>query len=105
MRDAELVDEQVPPDVADDVIAVVREGLSNAARHARAGRVEVTVAVDGGVLLVEVSDDGRGLDPATSRRSGLENLGERARRHGGTCVTGPGSSGGTRLRWTASLGG
>ncbi|WP_088284051.1 GAF domain-containing protein [Kineosporia sp. A_224] len=102
--DDALVDAQVPPDVADDVIAVVREGLSNAARHARASRVEVTVAVDGGVLVVEVGDDGRGVDPGTTRRSGLENLGERARRHGGACEARSNGAGGTVLRWTAPLG-
>ena len=101
--DEALVDAQVPSDVADDVIAVVREGLSNAARHARAAEVGVRVAVDGTTLVVEVADDGRGLDPAVGRRSGLDNLVERARRHGGTSVFEARPDGGTVLRWTASL--
>ena len=103
VADAGSVDDLVPADIADDVIAVVREGLSNAARHARAGSVEVRVAVLDHVLEIEVVDDGVGVDPQVARRSGLDNLGERARRHGGTSVTGPGPDGGTVLRWTVPL--
>lgn len=82
------VDSRVDADISDDVVAVVREGLSNAARHARASSVQVRVTVKGrgptGRVTVEVEDDGRGIDPASTRRSGLDNLAARARRHHGT---------------------
>ena len=93
----------IPPDMADDVVAVVREGLSNAARHAHASNVTVMVAVDGPLLRVEVIDDGAGLPARLHRRSGLDNLAERARRHDGTFTTESGNGGGTTLSWQVPL--
>ncbi len=102
------VDSRVDADIADDVVAVVREGLSNAARHARATSVQVRVAVRGrgalGRVTVEVEDDGRGVDPEVSRRSGLDNLVARARRHHGTFVIARNGGGcGSVLRWQVPL--
>jgi signal transduction histidine kinase len=95
---------QVPVDLADDVVAVIREGLSNAARHAAAGRVEVSVTVQDGRLLVEITDDGTGLPTDNGRRSGLLNLAERAGQHDGRFEAGPAATGtGTRLRWQVPL--
>jgi signal transduction histidine kinase len=87
----------VPEDVADDLVAVVREALTNVARHARAGSVEVEVEVRD-QLTLNVVDDGIGLRPG-SRRSGLANIQERAARHGGTLTIAPGGPAGTRLAW------
>lgn len=92
----------VPDEVADDVVAVVREALANTARHAGAGAVEVLLALDRHRATVRVTDDGRGLPAGPGRRSGLDNLGERARRHGGDLTAGPGPDGGTRLTWGAT---
>jgi signal transduction histidine kinase len=90
----------LPPEVMDDMVAVVREGLSNAARHAAASTVTVTVTVTATQASVTVSDDGVGLQP-DGRRSGLDNLSERARRHGGSCtVTG---RDGTTILWQVPL--
>jgi len=99
------VDSLVADAVADDVLAVIREALSNAARHARASVVQVSVAVDGGDVVVSVSDDGRGMGP-TRRRSGLGNLGVRAQRAGGAMAMEPlhPDGTGTRLTWRAPLG-
>lgn len=96
-------DEQLPAELADDVVAVVREGLANAARHAHAASVTVQVGLTTTDVSVEVSDDGSGLPPVLSRRSGLDNLTERARRHGGTCTAGPRAGGGTTLHWQIPL--
>ena len=98
------LDDLVPPDVSDDVVAVVREGLSNAARHARASHVVVDVAADDAEVVVEVADDGMGMPALSERRSGLDNMAERARRHGGTCSASRNPTGGTTLRWVARLG-
>ncbi len=106
--DADL---QVAPEIGDDMVAVVREGLSNAARHARAHAVEVRVEWSAGSVVVAVRDDGVGLPPHPERRSGLANLGERARRHGGSFRIGTPVSGegqpvpqGTELLWQVPLG-
>jgi signal transduction histidine kinase len=101
-----LLDTDVPPDLADDVLAVLEEALSNASRHAGAKAVEVSAKVTGGSapeLGLVVSDNGVGL-PQGGRRSGLVNLEERAAKHGGTFHLEANPSGsGTRLRWQAPL--
>jgi signal transduction histidine kinase len=76
------VDAVVTESAVDDVLAVIRETLSNAARHAHASAVDIEVAADGRDLVVTVSDDGVGMGEA-QRRSGLANLRRRAERHGG----------------------
>lgn len=105
--DAASLDERVGDDLSDDVVAVVREGLANAARHARASSVAVRVELHGeaptGRVVVEVEDDGAGLPPERERRSGTDNLAARSRRHGGTFALGAGTDGGTLLTWQATL--
>jgi len=93
----------VDEDLADDVVLAGREALTNVARHARAHAVSVTLATtDDGWLRLEVRDDGVGIGVA-ERRSGLINLYERARRHGGTCRVSPAPGGGTQVEWRARL--
>ena len=53
------VDNAVPPQVADHILAVVREALTNAAKHARATRCSVEISVTDDVVLVAVIDNGR----------------------------------------------
>ena len=102
VRLAGLVDTSVPPAVAEHLLAVLREALSNAARHAGSSRVEVVLDVGDEVRLT-VRDDGRGLPPDVQRRSGLANLEARAADVGGTFTAAPGPGGGTELTWTAPL--
>ncbi|MGI5224452.1 GAF domain-containing protein [Actinoallomurus sp. CA-142502] len=96
-----LLDTVVDEATGDHLIAVLREALSNVARHAHASRVDVTVAA-GSDLLLRVADDGVGLG-ATGRRSGLANLDDRARRLGGTFDVRAGETGGTVLEWRVPL--
>ncbi len=100
--DADLVglNEDLPNRLADDVVAVVREALSNAARHASAGTVGIQVAVDSGTIVIDVIDDGRGIGDRP-RSSGLANLRQRAERYGGTFDIESPHGGGTHLHWTA----
>jgi signal transduction histidine kinase len=78
---------------------VLREALTNVARHAGAGTAEVSVTTTAGGLTLEVSDDGRGIGDVT-RSSGLANMRRRAENHGGTFRTTPGDPSGTRLSWS-----
>jgi GAF domain-containing protein/two-component sensor histidine kinase len=97
---------QIRPEVAEQALATLREALSNAARHAAASMVDVTVDLDAdGMLTVQVTDNGIGI-PADGRRSGLSNLASRAEKLGGDLRLGPADpadpgapSPGTRLEW------
>jgi two-component system, NarL family, sensor histidine kinase DevS len=93
--------ELVTAPVAGDLVAVVREALSNAARHAHATDVTVEVTASAMALTVRVADNGRGMDEAT-RRSGLHNLRVRAERQHGTLSV-VSCAGGTTLTWTVPL--
>jgi signal transduction histidine kinase len=97
-----LLDTEVPAEIAEEVIAVLGEALSNTARHARAHSVEVTVAASRSNLTVTVADDGVGV-PDGVPRSGLANLEQRARAHDGILTVGPGPAGGTHLLWRVPL--
>jgi signal transduction histidine kinase len=97
-----LLDTLVPQPVADQVLAALREALSNAARHAAAQSVEVLVLVRDDRLTLGVSDDGKGLG-ATTRRSGLANLEARATALGGELVVESEPGKGTSLRWSVPL--
>ncbi|MGW3244566.1 GAF domain-containing protein [Streptomyces sp. NPDC001070] len=93
-----LIDTDVPAQVADHVVAVLGEALSNVARHARAHAAEISLVVGSGALTLTVSDDGVGI-PEGGRRSGLANLAQRAERLGGTLTAEAPDHGGTRLVW------
>jgi signal transduction histidine kinase len=93
-------------EVTDDVVAVLRETLTNVAKHAGASHTEVELAVDAGerLLRVEVTDDGVGLgNPA--RHSGTANVAARAMARGGSCsFESPVANGrGTRVQWSVPL--
>jgi signal transduction histidine kinase len=95
---------EIGPEVAEQALAALREALSNAARHAQASQVDVTVDVDaGGLLTVQVTDNGTGLPEGGGRRSGLGNLARRAEKLGGELLLTPADPGapapGTRLQW------
>jgi signal transduction histidine kinase len=100
------VDIAVPEALVADVVAVVRETLTNVGRHAQARSAGVDVRATATTLEIVVTDDGRGIG-AQARRSGLANLRARARGHGGDLeiAPSPGATGteGTCLRWTVRL--
>ncbi|MFI1358757.1 GAF domain-containing protein [Streptomyces sp. NPDC020898] len=94
-----LVETDVPGDIADHVVAVLGEALSNAARHSGAQAVDVRLQCARGELTLTVTDDGCGV-PGDVGRSGLKNIEERAVVLGGTLALGPRQDGGgTRLVW------
>jgi len=84
-----------------DVVQVVREVLSNIARHAEAGSVSIRCAREQADVVLEIVDDGKGFDPGSvSRGHGLSNIEDRAAKLGGTITIAPAVGGGTvhRLR-------
>jgi two-component system, NarL family, sensor histidine kinase DevS len=103
LRMTGLLDTDVPSEYAEHLLAVLGEALSNAARHAHATAVDVGVEVGGGTLRLRVTDNGRGMDPAVARRSGLANLGKRAQDLGGHFEASPNERGGTALEWSVPL--
>jgi signal transduction histidine kinase len=96
------LDTMVDAGVISDVGAVVREGLTNVARHANAAHAGVRIETTPEELEVYITDDGRGIGD-TRRRSGLDNLRRRAEEYGGdlTITSSPGA--GTTLSWTIPL--
>lgn len=98
------LDNNVDPGHADHLLTVLREALSNAARHANASKVEVSAEADS-ELILRVADNGSGIGSST-RRSGLANMSERAQLLGGTLTVGPAdnvSGTGTILEWKVPL--
>ncbi|CAM5702615.1 putative Redox sensor histidine kinase response regulator DevS [Streptomyces afghaniensis 772] len=94
-----LVDTDVPGDVADHVLAVLGEALSNVARHSGARSADVHLRCAKGELTLTVTDDGRGV-PEGVARSGLKNMEERAIALGGELRIGKRpEGGGTRVVW------
>lgn len=96
------VDSAVPEAVRPDLLAVLREALSNAVRHAHATAVQVRLRVTGDRLSLTVADDGVGTDP-TAARGGLINMRERAAGHGGHFEIHAAQPRGTVLDWSVPL--
>ena len=96
------IDSAVPEEIRPDLLAVVREALSNVVRHAHATQVRVTVTARNGRLTVTVHDNGIGPGDI-QERSGLANLRARAERHGGEFAILAGNPGGTLLEWAVPI--
>ncbi|SNT60863.1 Histidine kinase-like ATPase domain-containing protein [Asanoa hainanensis] len=102
VRFSGVIESQVPDDLVDDLEAVLREALTNVARHAQATSAEVEFTVTTDAVTLVVRDDGRGIGEST-RSSGLGNLRARAQRRGGTLAISAFQPSGTRLCWSVPL--
>jgi signal transduction histidine kinase len=83
-----------------ELLAVVREALSNVARHASASRVALTCQSGPAGVRLEIADDGRGFDPAAARvasHHGLANMRARVEALGGTFDVESAPEAGTRI--------
>ncbi|MEU4240709.1 GAF domain-containing protein [Actinoplanes sp. NPDC026619] len=97
------VDSAIPDDIVPELMAVLREALSNVARHAQATTVRVTVHATGDEVVLRIEDDGVGADPAQAR-GGIVNMIDRAGDLGGEFEIGPGPGGrGTVATWRAPI--
>lgn len=93
----------VDQELAEQATPFIVEAVSNAVRHSGAQRliIDVNVADE---LTIDVTDDGCGISPDITRRSGLANLRHRAESVGGSCDIGAADGGGTHVRFVAPLG-
>jgi signal transduction histidine kinase len=98
------IDSLVPPTVAEQLLAVLREALSNVTRHAHASAVAVDISVTPEDARLTVTDDGIGVPPG-GRRSGLTNLRRRAEDLGGRFDVQPraNAAGGSVVSWSVPL--
>lgn len=93
----------VDPLLAEHAEAVTSEAISNTLRHAGATTLTVAVSV-ADELLVEITDNGRGIPADNRRHSGLANMRRRAAQVGGRCEIARPPGGGVQVRWSAPLG-
>ena len=92
--------EELPEAQSKDLLRIVQEALANTRRHSGASHAVVAAGTSPGKLWVEVSDDGRGFDPARmSAGTGTRGMRERARALGGELVISSRPDGGARVRF------
>lgn len=77
----------LPPDMRHNIFLIVKEGLTNALKHASANEVTLHARVAGGTLEINIQDNGKGaqppMPPVEGKRHGLDNMRQRARSIGG----------------------
>jgi len=94
----------LPPDRGSDILFIVREALSNVARHSGASQAALVLTLDEGDLVLCIEDNGRGFDPALfrgpdslGRHQGLSNMRDRSIGMGGTFAVERPDGAGTRI--------
>ncbi|MER5747460.1 sensor histidine kinase [Streptomyces sp. NPDC002225] len=107
------VDTTVPDELAEHLVAVAAEAVSNASRHARATRIGIELVADEAVVALTVTDNGAGIPagvlaatgsgPVAGRSGGLANMRTRAELCGGSLSVERPGDGGTRIVWRAPL--
>jgi signal transduction histidine kinase len=97
------VERELPDDVMDDVENVLREGLSNSARHAKATQVWVTVNISNNYVSLHIRDNGVGPHGIKRRKAGTLSLAHRAQSHQGSFSLIAAEEGGSLLTWECPI--
>jgi signal transduction histidine kinase len=98
--ESNLGEERLERNLTTAVFRIFQEALTNVARHAQAGRVDISLSRDTACLRLEVRDDGTGISAEAARDGaslGLLGMRERARRLGGTAAIAPAAGQGTAV--------
>ncbi|NYI75766.1 histidine kinase [Nocardioides panzhihuensis] len=96
------VDTAVPDSVRNHLLPVLREAVSNLARHAQAHSAQIELSLQDGEVKLVVRDDGGGV-PEEAEESGLKNARCRAVQLGGQLEIGPRLPSGTELVWQVPI--
>ncbi len=96
--------ETIDDHIADQLLPVLRESLSNITRHAHAHHVRVVVAVDHHVTMTVTDDGVGGIAHGVLGGRGLKNLADRATGLDGTCTLNAPDAGGSQLTWRVPVG-
>jgi signal transduction histidine kinase len=98
------IDLALPAEVADNLLATVREALANVVKHARTPHLEISLVVREGRVVLDVLDEGVGLPPELrADGQGIKNLRARAEQLGGRMDVDDRDTGGVALRWAVPL--
>lgn len=111
----ELQTQETIPDLPEELrvafMRILQEALLNTRKHARAGRVSITLALGGGALRLIVADDGQGFSPSELRArppdrggAGLQAMRARAQTLGGEFRIQTGPDQGTRVEASLPIG-
>ncbi|GGR69977.1 signal transduction histidine kinase [Nocardioides luteus] len=96
------VDTAVPEAVRNHLLPVLREAVSNLARHAQAHSAQIELSLQDDEIKLVVRDDGTGV-PEEAEESGLKNARCRAVQLGGQLEIGPRDPSGTELVWQVPI--
>lgn len=97
--------DSIPVDVSEQVLATVKEALSNALRHSGSGEIDIRISCSQSQVEVSLADYGAGFDPeAVSQGMGLANMAERVTTAGGSFQIDTEPGAGTVVRSTFPLG-
>jgi PAS domain S-box-containing protein len=93
------VEAAVSDELAVHLLSVLREGLTNVGRHARATGVDVVLGVAEGDIVLSIADDGVGMSNEPTAGHGTANMASRAEELGGQLTLTPRKPSGTLLQW------
>lgn len=101
----DLPEHSLDPKFRRELFLAFKEALTNVVRHSKATQVWLRIRADGGMLTVEVADNGRGIESGVTApgADGIANMKERLISIGGQCDISSDAASGTMVRFTAAL--